>query len=628
MIKAKVIFYQLFALKMFVGCFSSFAASTSFSPISLHPHNSHYFLWRGEPTVFITSAEHYGALLNLDFDFRKYIDTLSEEGMNMTRIFSGAYCEPDGAFNISRNTLAPLEGKFIAPWKRSGVTGYKNGGNKFDLNRWDEAYFQRLRNLVRYASTKGVAVEFTFFCPMYAEAQWELSPMNIQNNVNGVGKLDRNDVYNLQKNGDLLAYQEALTRKLVRELNPFDNVILEIANEPYFGGVTMEWQHHIADIMVETESTLPNKHLISQNIANNKALILDPHPAISVFNFHYATPPEAVGMNFHWNRVIGDNETGFRGNADEPYRKEAWDFILAGGGLFNHLDYSFATGFEDGRYKYPSTQPGGGNTGFRQQMRALSEFIQSFDFIQMRPDSSVIVGGIPEGGTARALVKKNEAIAIYMVNEGTTGPWSVRWTGMIQCPSDGEYSFHTFSNDGVRLWLDNQLLINNWTDHGETEDIAKTTLSKNRTKSVKLEYFYNGGQGVMKLWWTRPDGVKEPVPANAFRLPDGKGWGLRGQYFKTRDLKQKWKQRDDGTIDFKWGIKPPFSGGNSDTQIPLELNLPAGSWSAEWIDTIDGSIKRSMNILGGTVIKLMPPVYKTDIALRVLKNTNDRSLAH
>ena len=40
--------------------------------ISLHPENPHYFLWRGRPTILITSAEHYGAVLNLDFDFRRY----------------------------------------------------------------------------------------------------------------------------------------------------------------------------------------------------------------------------------------------------------------------------------------------------------------------------------------------------------------------------------------------------------------------------------------------------------------------------------------------------------------------------------------------------------------------------
>ncbi len=36
------------------------------APIALHPDNPHYFIWRGEPTILITSGEHYGALLNLD----------------------------------------------------------------------------------------------------------------------------------------------------------------------------------------------------------------------------------------------------------------------------------------------------------------------------------------------------------------------------------------------------------------------------------------------------------------------------------------------------------------------------------------------------------------------------------
>ena len=88
-------------------------------PISLHPENPHYFLFRGKPTVLVTSAEHYGAVLNLDFDYKKYLATLARDGMNNTRTFSGAYVEPQGAFNIARNTLAPDRDKFIAPWARS-----------------------------------------------------------------------------------------------------------------------------------------------------------------------------------------------------------------------------------------------------------------------------------------------------------------------------------------------------------------------------------------------------------------------------------------------------------------------------------------------------------------------------
>jgi hypothetical protein len=384
------------------------------TPIALHPANPHYFVWRGQPTILITSAEHYGAVLNSDFDYRRYLDTLAADGMNYTRVFSGAYVEPSGAFNIARNTLAPATGRFLAPWARSGDPGYANGGNKFDLSRWDTAYFERLKSLVRYAADKKIVVEITLFCPMYEELQWSLSPMNAVNNINGIGSVTRTNVYTLDGDGRLLDVQVALTRKLVTELNEFDNVFFEICNEPYFGGVTMAWQHRIADTIVETERALPAKHLIAQNIANKSARIAKPHPAVSIFNFHYATPPETVGLNAALEKVIGDDETGFRGTSDTLYRSEAWEFILAGGGLYNNLDYSFAAGYEDGTFEYPSTQPGGGSRQLRRQLRVLREFMNGFDFVRMSPNPSIVKDGVPVGGAVRALVALGEAIAVYI----------------------------------------------------------------------------------------------------------------------------------------------------------------------------------------------------------------------
>jgi hypothetical protein len=424
--------------RFLVACLAVLAGQSGVAPapIALHPDNPHYFLWRGKPAVLITSAEHYGALMNLDFDYRKYLDTLAADGMTLTRVFSGAYVEPEGAFNIARNTLAPLPERFISPWARSDQPGYANGGNRFDLTRWDQAYFRRLKDLVAYASEKEIVVEFTLFCPMYEDKQWNLSPMNARNNVNGIGNATRLDVHTLDKHADLLAVQDALTRKLVTELNAMDNVIFEIMNEPYARGVPMDWQHHIADLIVNTERGLPKKHLISQNIANKSATIAAPHPAVSVFNFHYAAPPDAVDANYHLNKVIGDNETGFRGTGDDPYRIEAWDFIIAGGGLFNHLDYSFAAGYENGTFEYPPKQPGGGNPGFRRQMKILRDFIDGFDFIHMRPDSSVVKGGVPAGGTARALVEPGQAMAIFLRGGGAStvlsvdlaaGTWTAEW---------------------------------------------------------------------------------------------------------------------------------------------------------------------------------------------------------
>lgn len=398
------------------------AVGAGHKPIRLNPDNPHYFQWHGRPTVLITSGEHYGALMNLDFDFARYFATLATDGLNLTRTFSGAYVEPHGAFGIERNTLAPPKDRFIGPWARSDKPGYPNGGNKFDLNRWDDAYFARLHALMKAASERGVVVEFTLFCPMYGDEQWRLSPMNPANNTTGLPAINRTNVHTLDRNGGLLPYQEAVTRRCVTELRDYDNLIYEICNEPYFGGVTLEWQHHIADVIAATERDLGVQHLISRNVANGSANVGKPHPAVSVFNFHYASPPDTVPLNYGLNKVIGDNETGFRGTTDLPYRLEAWNFILAGGGLFNHLDYSFVAGQEDGTYQYPKTQPGGGNPGLRRQFRMLKRFIESFDFIKLQPDNAVIRGGVPKGYTGRALVQPGKAVALYLSRNASLNP--------------------------------------------------------------------------------------------------------------------------------------------------------------------------------------------------------------
>ena len=175
------------------------------------------------------------------------------------------------------------------------------------------------------ARKRGIVVELKLFCPMYKDDMWDASPMNAANNVNDVRACPREEVYTL-KHPKLLDVQVAVTRKIVAELHDFDNLYYEVCNEPYFGGVTMEWQHRIVDEIVAAEKDFPHKHLISLNIANGRAKVEQPHPAVSIFNFHYCVPPDTVAMNYGLNKVIGENETGFRGQDDVLYRTEGLGF--------------------------------------------------------------------------------------------------------------------------------------------------------------------------------------------------------------------------------------------------------------------------------------------------------------
>jgi len=242
-----------------------------------------------------------------------------------------------------------------------------------------------------------------------------LSPMNATNNINDIGKLKREEVYTL-KDKKLQAVQDAMVRKIVKELKDYDNLYYEICNEPYFGGVTLTWQAHIAGVIVETEKEFKHKHLIAQNIANKGKKIEKPNPHVSIFNFHYAKPPFTVYDNFHLNRPLGDDETGFAGSRPEAYRREGWDFMLAGGAVFDNLDYSFNVGHEDGTAQVKA--PGSVGREMHRQLKVLKQFMESLDFIHMRPDNAIIKSKLPSKTTARALVNPNREIAVYINGPG------------------------------------------------------------------------------------------------------------------------------------------------------------------------------------------------------------------
>ena len=114
------------ALAGVMGCQGAAAAAdasrSESGPIRKHPDNPHYFAYKGKPLVLITTDEHYGAVINLDFDYIPFLDRLHEYGMNLTRIYPGGIIELKDQY-AKGNPLGPAPGRFLLPWKQSAVTG-------------------------------------------------------------------------------------------------------------------------------------------------------------------------------------------------------------------------------------------------------------------------------------------------------------------------------------------------------------------------------------------------------------------------------------------------------------------------------------------------------------------------
>lgn len=461
---------NLFLIFIFLS--GMFGCQAKTKTISLHPENPNYFLYQGKPTILLTSGEHYGSVMNTAFDYEKYLATLKSEGFNYTRIFIGPYSETGGNnFGISNNTMNPDPKNWLTPWIKDSKS------TKYDLSKWNPDFFNRLKAFIAKASINGIVVEISLFTSYYTNHQWSNSPFNPKNNIQGFDSISFKQV-NTTSNGQLMEIQENYVRKVVQELNGFGNVFFEIQNEPWAdnGQMTekiaetdtlshpspwqrivetaksesLEWQKHIAQIITDEESKLSNKHLIAQNISNFRNQIANPDPNISIFNFHYAYP-EAASQNLGLKKAIGLDETGFMPHADIHYRSQTWKFILAGGALYNNLDYSFTIGTEDGTSTIDNGTPGWGGVAYRRQLQILKDFIGKFDFIRMKPDNSILQVSNGNLGGFQVLAETGKQYAIYLekANFGEItlqipdGNYTIEWINTL--------SGHTVRKDSLKV---------------------------------------------------------------------------------------------------------------------------------------------------------------------------------
>lgn len=150
--------------------------------------------------------------------------------------------------------------------------------------------------------------------------------------------------------------------------------------------------------------------------------------------------------------------------------------------------------------------------------------------------------------------------------------FSARWTRYLYL-EEGRYRFEAASDDGVRVYVDGQRIINGWWDHGVRTFSATLNLSTGH-HLVQVEYYENTGAAVVRFGWERISGGGEPSIQN---------W--RGEYFNNTDLSGSPRLvRDDSSIDFNWGNGSPASEINSDNfsvRWQRSLGLDAGNYRFE-----------------------------------------------
>ncbi len=377
------------------------------SPIGKHPDNPHYFIYHGKPLVLITTDQHYGAVMNLDFDYIPFLDRLREYGMNVTRIYPGAYVEMEGQY-APGNPLGPKPDRYLLPWKKSGETGASPhlGRYKYDLASWDDAYFKRLRDYVHQASIRNIIVEVVFFNGMYDD-RWAAQPLYHTNNIQGVGTLDFKQFTTLADKA-LVDVQLKYVRKIASELYDFDNVIYDISDEPEMQGQkSSPWNSAMLDALIEVDR---NKHIYGE-IAHSASPDFTKDSRISWIPTEYISPMEkTLDENYQDDKPIIDVETAYYPqwygtHPVEETRAEGWYGMLGGLAGLIHLNSDFSI-------TNPSAEGTSTQKEILPQKRALLDFMMGLDFIKMKKYTDFRV--TDSEALARAIAEPGKQYALYV----------------------------------------------------------------------------------------------------------------------------------------------------------------------------------------------------------------------
>ncbi|MBI4272432.1 choice-of-anchor D domain-containing protein [Candidatus Uhrbacteria bacterium] len=146
--------------------------------------------------------------------------------------------------------------------------------------------------------------------------------------------------------------------------------------------------------------------------------------------------------------------------------------------------------------------------------------------------------------------------------------FSVRWSGFVEPQYSGQYIFSTNTDDGARLWVDGQKLVDQWNDHQVQEHKGTLTLEAGKKYPVVFEYYDSTGAAVAQLVWETPYGKKGLIPTSQLYpqrvQQDKEGTGLKGEYYANANYTQHVLTRIDPSVNFIWGNASPDPKLSSD----------------------------------------------------------------
>jgi hypothetical protein len=363
----------------------------------------------------------------VDYDYQAMFDTLKANGLNFARVWVWWGCE---AFPEPINRLN------VNPYLRPGPGNASDGKPKYDLTRFDPAFFRRLRAVCVAAQERGVFLQLTLFDAWMIKHPhlWRLHAYHRDNNVNGVDGDPRNTGRGTDGeqgfcslgNQKVLEAQKAFIRQVVDAVNDFDGVFFEIANENSYNA---EWESNLCRFIHDCEKSKPKQHLaMPVDLPNHD------YGGIKTYDLGrlHANLLKARALN---QPLLFDTD-GIGYPEDATVRKAAWTAFVSGGHV-SYLDDSLQIGSE-----HQGDFQGSRRATLRQQLGYLARFTRQVRFWEVQPDGALVVGNGRRAVPCFAMASANELVAYLPDGGGVTldlsnlkGALTTRWFN----PRDGKF---------------------------------------------------------------------------------------------------------------------------------------------------------------------------------------------
>ncbi|NOZ04113.1 MAG: DUF5110 domain-containing protein [FCB group bacterium] len=169
-------------------------------------------------------------------------------------------------------------------------------------------------------------------------------------------------------------------------------------------------------------------------------------------------------------------------------------------------------------------------------------------------------------------------------NQVGTDNFSVRWTGTVTPFFSETYTFYTTTDDGVRLWVDNQLLINKWIDQAASEWSGTIRLTAGQEYSIKMEYYENMGEAVAQLRWRSQSQPKEIIPQSQLKSKKTPSTGLNSNF-----LNNNYPNPFNTETTIQFGVKDPgrvvlkvYNLLGKEVAVLVDKESPAGIYEVKF----------------------------------------------